>query len=153
MEFDAAEGFQSISSNGAIMNCVGAVDVYHFEINTPSKEEAGNVRNFFWGHYQSYGVNVQTVCDHQCRFTFIGVAGPGNMGNRDAVNVNSLGTVIESLPGLFCAIWDCAYTPAKQLVPIYRGDDARTPRNDNFNFYASQLRIRIKMAFGLFVKK
>jgi hypothetical protein len=41
--FEAAEGFQSISINGAIMNCVGAVEGYHLEINTPSKEEAGNV--------------------------------------------------------------------------------------------------------------
>jgi hypothetical protein len=41
--FVAAEGFESISSNGAIMNCVGVVDGYHLDINTPSKEDAGNV--------------------------------------------------------------------------------------------------------------
>jgi DDE superfamily endonuclease len=151
--FAAAEGFQSISTNGAIMNCVGVVDGYHLEINTPPKKDARNVRNYFSGHYQSYGINVQAVCDHQCRFTYIGVAGPGNMGDRDAVNVNSLGKMIESLPGLFCVIGDCAYTPTEHLVPIYRGDDARISRIDNFNFYASQLRIRIEMAFGLMVKK
>jgi hypothetical protein len=42
---EAAEGFQSISTNGAIFNCVGVVDGYHLEINTPSKTDAGNVRN------------------------------------------------------------------------------------------------------------
>ena len=33
------------------------------------------------GHYQAYGVNVQAACDHHCQFTFIGVAGPGVMGD------------------------------------------------------------------------
>jgi DDE superfamily endonuclease len=148
--FEAAEGFQSISTNGAIIYCVGVVDCYHLENNTPSKKDAGNVRNFFSGHFQSYGINVQAVCDHQCCFTYIGVAGPGNMEDRYAFNVNSLGENIESLPGLFCVIGDCAYMPTEHLVPIYRGDYARIRRND---FYASQLRIRIEMAFAKMVKK
>jgi hypothetical protein len=64
-----------------------------------------------------------------------------------------LGALIEKLPGLFCAIGDCAYTPTEHLVPIFTGDQAKYHKNDNFNFFASQLRIRIEMAFGLMVKK
>ena len=41
----------------------------------------------------------------------------------------------------------------KKMVPIYRGADATMARYDNFNFYASQLRIRIEMSFGLMTKK
>jgi ABC-type sugar transport system permease subunit len=44
----AAEGFQSVSMNDAIYNCVAAVDGYHLQIRTPSKKEAKNVRSFFW---------------------------------------------------------------------------------------------------------
>jgi DDE superfamily endonuclease len=151
--YEAAEGFQSISSNDAIINCVTVVDGYHLKIKTPAKSAIANTRSCFSGHYQSYGLNVQAACDHQCRFLCIGVAGPGNMGDRDAVNEIALGRLIESLPGKFCAIGDCAYTATEHLVPIFRGDLARLEIHDNFNFFASQLRIRIEMAFGLMVQK
>jgi DDE superfamily endonuclease len=149
----AAEGFAGISSNSAIDNCVSVVDGYHLEIITPTKKEVQNVKSFFSGHYQTYGVNVQASCDHHCRFTFLGVAGPGVMGDREAIYQVPLGRMIDALPHVYCVIGDCAYTPTEHLVPIYRGVNAAIPRNDNFNFYASQLRIRIEMAFGLLVKK
>ena len=50
------------------------------------------------------------------------------------------------------AIGDCVYTPNEHLVPIFRGNMAKISRNDNLNFFASQLRIRIEMTFGLMVK-
>jgi hypothetical protein len=149
----AAKGFEYISSNAAIVNCVAAVDGYHLQTDTPSSNEVANVRSFYSGHYQTYGVNVQAAVDHNCRFVFIGVAGPGVMGDREALNQVSIGDMIENLPGFYCVIGDCAYTPTEHMIPIYRGYHAKTERGDNFNFYASQLRIRIEMAFGLMVKK
>ena len=146
-------GFQSISQQGCIWNCIAVVDGYHLQIQTPSKKEARNVRSFFSGHYQTYGVNVQAACDHNCKFSFLGVAGPGVLGDCKAINQIRLGKLVEELPGLYCAIGDCAYTPTEHLVPIFRGKHALLPRNDNFNFFASQLQIRIEMAFGLMVKK
>ena len=98
-------------------------------------------------------MNVQAACDHNCRFSFIGVAGPGVLGDRKAVNQISLGKLVEQLPGLYCVIGDCAYTPTEHLVPTPCGQHALVAKNDNFNFFASQLRIRIEMAFGLMVKK
>jgi hypothetical protein len=74
-------------------------------------------------------------------------------GDRDAIDLVALGSLVKNLPGLYCVIADCAYTATEKLVPIFRGDMARIPRNDVFNFYASQLRIRIEMAFGLMVQK
>jgi hypothetical protein len=71
----AAEGFRSVSSGDAIVNCVSVVDGVLIRIVTPTKEEAKNVQSFFSGHYQAYGLNVQAAADHHCRFTFIGVAG------------------------------------------------------------------------------
>ncbi|KAI2489792.1 nuclease [Fragilaria crotonensis] len=149
----AALGFQSVSQGGCIWNCVAAVDGYHLQIQTPSKAEAKNVKSFFSGHYQTYGVNVQASCDSNCRFSFIGIAGPGVMGDREALTQVLLGRMVEQLPGMYCAIGDCACTPTEHLVPIFRGANALMQRNDNFNYFASQLRIRIEMAFGLMVKK
>jgi hypothetical protein len=150
---EAALGFQKISQNGCIWNCTSVVDGYHLAIQTPSKEEVGNVRSFFSGHYQTYGLNVQGACDAECRFQYIGVAGPGVMGDREALFEIELGNLIENLPGLYCAIMDCAYIPSEHCVPIFGGSQALNKKNDDFNFYASQLRIRIEMAFGLMVKK
>jgi hypothetical protein len=44
---------------------------------------------------------------------------------------------VKNLPGLYCVIADCAYTATEKLVPIFRGDMARIPRNDVFTFYAT----------------
>lgn len=149
----AASGFRSISSNDAIDTCVSVVDGYHLCIQTPSKKEAKNVRSFFSGHYQTYGVNVQSACDHHCRFTFMAVAGPGVMGDRNAIQYCPLHDLIEKLPGLYHVIGDCAYTATEHLIPIFGGVEATRLHNDSFNYFASQLRIRIEMAFGMMVQK
>jgi DDE superfamily endonuclease len=150
---DAAAGFRSISTSEAIDACVCVADGYHLQIRPPSKKEAGNIRSFYSGHYSSYGLNIQGACDHICRFVFLGVAAPGVVGDREALFQCPLGDMIESLPGLFFAVGDCAYTPAEHMVPIFGGSLATVPVNSNFNFYASQCRIRIEMAFGLMVQK
>jgi hypothetical protein len=149
----AAEGFRSVSAGDAIINCVSVVDGLLVRIATPSKKEAKNVRSFFSGHYQVYGINVQAACDHLCRFTFLGVAGPGVMSDREAIEQVPLHEIIENLPGTYCVIGDCAYRPTEHLVPIFGGASAQDPLNDNWNFYASQCRIRIEMAFGLMKQK
>jgi DDE superfamily endonuclease len=152
--FEAALGFKSICRNGCIKNCVSVIDGYHLQIQTPSKKVVKNVRSFFSGHYQTYGVNVQAACNLHCQFTFIGVAGPGVMGDQDAVKMCSLSKMIENLPGLYCVIGDCAYNSTEHLVSIYCGEAAKmSTQMDNCNFYANQLHIRIEMAFGLMINK
>jgi hypothetical protein len=149
----AAHQFSLISTNGIIDNCVGVLDGYHMEIAQPSASDVQNVSSFFSGHYKTHGLNIQACCDSNCRFTFIGVAGPGVMGDREAVERVALGELVRNLPGQFCCIADCAYTPSETMIPIFRSDNARLDKNDNFNFFASQLRIRIEMAFGLMINK
>jgi hypothetical protein len=36
---------------------------------------------------------------------------------------------------------------------MFRGAEAETTIDDNFNYYSSQIQIRIEMAFGLMFKK
>jgi hypothetical protein len=75
------------------------------------------------------------------------------MGDREAIEQVTLGQLVWDLPGQFCCIGDCAYTPSEKLIPIYRADLARYRKYDNFNFFASQLQIRVEMAFGVMVNK
>ena len=80
-QLDCATGFTSISTNHALWDCVAVLDGYHLQTITPSKKEEHNVQSYFSGHYQTYGVNIQAACDHNCHFLFIGIAGPGVMGD------------------------------------------------------------------------
>ena len=61
-----ASSFESISHTGIIANCVGVVDGYLLPIVTPRKKHAKNVRSYFSGHYQKYGINIQACCDANC---------------------------------------------------------------------------------------
>jgi DDE superfamily endonuclease len=75
------------------------------------------------------------------------------MNDNQAINEVDIGKLIGKLPFGFCVIGDAAYTATEHLVPMYYGADKHNPKYDNFNFYASQLRIRIEMAFGMMTKK
>ena len=145
----AVAGFASISTETAIKNCVGVIHGYLLRTRVPSKKEAGNVRAFFSGHYQCYGVNVQGIADHHSRFIYFSVASPGVTDDRDAVRHCGVGDLIESLPFGICVIGDSAYEPTEHMVSIYQGLEKLEPHKDNFNFYGSQCRIRIEMAFGI----
>lgn len=150
-----ANGFESKSHKGIIKNCIGAIDGYLLEISTPSRVEVGNVRSYYSGHYQCHGINIQVVCDHMCRFIFFAIAAPGNTNDNDAMKACGLDKKIEELGnlGYFCIIADAAYTASEQVVSIYSGADRTKAIYDNFNFFASQLRIRVEMALGLMTVK
>ena len=134
-------GFSSISTNHVMTERVAVLDGYHMEIATPPKNEVHNVKSYFSGHYKTYGINVQSACDHNCRFLFIAVGGPGVMGGREAIKESGLYDLVEKVPGVLYCVGDCAYTPTEHLIPIYGSDYATKPQYDNYNFYASQLRI------------
>ena len=148
-----AADFERISYAGIISNCVGVLDGYLLSIVTPPKKHAKNVRSYFSGHYQKYGINIQACCDAHCRFLFIGIGGPGVTSDRTAVKDSGLFDLVQSLPPGYICIGDCAYQPTESLVAIFGGNLALQKDNDNFNFFASQLRIRIEMAFGLMTRK
>jgi DDE superfamily endonuclease len=150
---EAACRFASISQGKVIVNCVSAIDGYLLHTEAPPKSVVGNVKSYFSGHYQQYGVDVQACCDHLSRFTYIAVAGPGVMNDNQAINDVDLAKLIGNLPFTYCVIGNAAYTATEHLVPMFYGADKQRPRYDNFNFYASQLRICIEMAFGMMQKK
>ena len=61
--------------------------------------------------------------------------------------------IIQNLPtGKFVA-GDNAYVCSEHLLTPFLGDEKREPQKDAYNFYLSQLRIRIKQAFGFMTTK
>jgi DDE superfamily endonuclease len=150
--------FKHVCNGGAIKNCVGAVGGYLLSINTPRKRDAANVKGFFSGHYQRYGINVQACCDCDCRFTYFSLSAPGSRNDRVAVRAEdengvSLHKLIEALPAHYVVIGDAAYKPSEKLIALYYGASKNEPLYDNFNYHASQCRIRIEMSFGLMTQK
>jgi DDE superfamily endonuclease len=83
-----AETFCNRSMGDAIVNCVGAADGYLLCIDVPSKQQAGNVRSYFSGHYKRYGINVQAVCDGNGIFSYFALSAPGSANDRVAIKEN-----------------------------------------------------------------
>lgn len=99
------------------------------------------------------GVNVQAVVDHLGRFTFIAVAAPGGQPDVNAIARTSLLALLARLPLGYFLVGDNAYAPSEGLVPVFGGNDRNIPANDDANFYMSQCRIRVEMAFGMMTNR
>jgi DDE superfamily endonuclease len=150
---DAAGQFQRISSNEAIKGCVACIDGYLLEIQTPSANETGNVKAYYSGHYSTYGINVQAACDHKSRFVSVCVASPGGVNDIAAFRKTTMSKLIQNLPIGKFVIGDCAYACSEHVLTPFSGNDRLEPKQDSYNFYISQLRIRIEMAFGLLTQR
>jgi DDE superfamily endonuclease len=129
-----AADFKEITYHEAINNCVSAIDGYLLSIITPSASEVGNVRSYFSDYYQAYGCNVQAACDSHIRISFIGLAGPGVMPDRDALKECELHDLIEKLPLGYVAIGDAAYTATEKLASIYYSDAGKITKYDSYNY-------------------
>lgn len=150
-----ANDFKDISGSGGILNgCVGVIDGFLLQTCTPSVSGSnGNVKAFFSGHYQCYGVNIQGICDSKCRFIFLASAAPGGCNDIVAYRRCGLQPMINSLPLGRYIIGDNAYVCSEHLLTPFSGNEKFEARKDAFNFYISQLRIRIEMAFGMMTNK
>ena len=150
----AVDAFSSRSSNKVLRGCIGALDGFLAKINCPSMEDCkNNADAYFSGHYQTHGINVQAVCDHKSRFIFFAVAAPGKTADQVAFKRTSLPAVLAKLPsGMYVAV-DAAYMLTETCMFPFTGSQRKDKDKDAFNFYLSQLRIQIEMAFGLMTNK
>jgi hypothetical protein len=150
---DASAGFESISSQEIMSGCIGVIDGWLCPIEVPPSTVVGNVRSYFSGHYQRYGLNIQAVTDHLGRFIFMAVAAPGSQGDINALARTSLPAILDTLQFGYFIIGDNAYGPSEHLVPVFGGTDRLDIDNDNANFYLSQCRIRVEMAFSMMTQR
>jgi len=149
------QGFQNVSSENLFRGCIGSIDGFFAPIQQPRVKDAkGNPMSFMSGHYGMFGLNCQAVCDARERFLFFGVVAPGKTNDNVAFEYCAhLKEIIQSLPyGLFL-VGDAAYTSNERMLTPMIGSQRLDPVNDAYNFYLSQVRIRIEMAFARLVTK
>jgi hypothetical protein len=149
----SASKFESLSSHGLINGCIGALDGWLCQIQVPSANEVTWVKSYFSGHYQCYGVNVQATCDAYCQFTSLSVICLGGTSDSKAFYASRVYNLVSHLPGGFFVVADNVYTLSPTLLIPCSGINKLNQSKDAFNFFLSQLHIRIEQGFGLLVMK
>ena len=147
--------FENISCDKLFHGCVGAIDGFFAPIQQPRVHEAnGNPMSYMSGHYGMFGLNCQAVCDAHERFLFFCVVASGKTNDNIAYEYcTHLKNVLQQLPyGLFL-VGDAAYSCSERMLTPMTGSQHLDPVNDAYNFYLSQVRIRIEMAFACLVRK
>jgi len=61
--------------------------------------------------------------------------------------------IFYSLPSGLSGLADAAYTLSENMLIPFVGSDRCDPSQDAFNYFLSQLHIRVEMAFGRLVRK
>lgn len=131
-------------------HAVGAIDGLFIRTHQPKAKEVGNVRTYWSGHKKAFGLNMQGVCDAQCRFIGFSCNTPGSTNDYVAYRHSFVYGLWPDLPSPFYYLGDCAYPLSPFCVTPYIGTTLSVA-DDAFNFYHSQLRITIERAFGIFV--
>ena len=150
---EAAAGFKRISSHGVMEGCVGAIDGLLVKIRTPSSKQVGHVKSFHSGHHKHCGINVQAICDANCRFSAVSAAAPGGTNDCAAIKETTFPQKINSLPLTAFVVGDNAHTCTEHLLTPFKGTNKNDHSKDCFNHHLSQCRIRIECAFGRLVGK
>ena len=132
---DTRRGFQTKSRHNVFTGCVGAVDGFFQKTKAPTKKEAGNVRSYYSGHYESYGLNCQATCDIRLKFLYFGVVAAGSTNDNIAYAMaEDLAKTIDSLPLGMHFVGDAAYTLSERLLIPYTGSQRENSNKDAFNF-------------------
>ena len=147
-------GFTQGSNQNLLHKCLGVLDGMLQPIHCPSISDCnGNQDGYFSGHYQTYGLNCQGMCDSWLRFTFFSIAAPGKVPDQVALERTYFHQILDAIPNFHYILGDAAYTLTNKVLTPFTGSQRNVPEHDSFNFHLSQLRIRIEMAFGRLVGK
>ena len=151
-----AAGFQKVSAAG-FNCCAGAIDGILIWITKPSEEQCEKVgcseAKFFCARKHKFGMNCQAICDVCGRFLDVSILYPGSTSDCLAFEGMALFTKLENCllaPGL-CFFGDNAYINCHFMATPFSGTAGGS--KDAYNFYHSQLRIRIECAFGILTSR
>ena len=170
-------------ARGLFTTVIGMVDGILIRTVSPSRRETKRRDDFRSGHKKQIGLNCQALCDSSLRFLFISVKAPGmtndiviamlflvtphpcdfvslllsvktpgKTNDLKAYRMSKLSELVENLPeGYWCG-GDNAYCNSEHLLVPFPGQNL-PQRMDSFNFFLSQLRVRIENAFALLVSR
>jgi hypothetical protein len=100
----------------------------------------------------AHGLNVQAICDSDGCFTSFGVVAPGKASDQVAFEQTSIHKRIMALPMGKYLVGNAAHQVSNVVLAPFTGSQGKDAGKDAFNFFLSQLRIRIEMAFGLLLQ-
>jgi hypothetical protein len=139
------------SSQGLMRGCVGAIDGYFVKTDQPCG--IADPVAYYSSHYESFGMNVQAVCNSRLEFIYFSVAAPGRCNDIIASQrCVDLQRRIDNLGNCFL-VGDNAYDLRDQLLIPFSGSQKNHPTRQIYNYFLSQLRVRIEQAFGLLTTK
>lgn len=150
---ELAGKWQDVSTAFGLLNgFVGAIDGWLPRTKRPAGVD--NPADYFSGHYQCYGLNVQAMCDPDLLFLYVAIAAPGKVNDIRAFGrCTDLLQWLEDLPHEYFIGGDNAYPLSRRVLIPFSGGQVHNETNRTYNFYLSQLRIRIEMAFGVLTQK
>jgi hypothetical protein len=147
-----AEGLYKASSAG-FRCCAGAIDGILIWVHKPSPKDCVDAGcssdKFLCGRKKKFGLNCQAVCDARGRIVDILILYPGSTLDCLTFKGMSLFQKLEDgilAPGL-CTFGNNAYLNTPYMATPYAAVSGGT--KDAYNFYYSQLRIRIECTFGM----
>lgn len=157
VQSDLARAFAKKSQAG-FQTCVAAIDGMLLWIERPRDrdcEEAGcGAKKFFCGRKHRFGLNLQGTCDVEGRFLDVDLHHPASTSDFLTFSTSKLYNKLET-PGFIklglCLFGDAAYVNNRYMATPYKSVSSGT--KDAYNFYQSQLRIKIECAFGMLVQR
>jgi hypothetical protein len=151
-----AHEFENVSEV-KFSNCGGAIDGILIWILKPSEEDANDAgcgrRNFFCGRKGKFGLNCQAVSDVRGRFLDISIGLPGASSDCIAFEGSDLYERLEGglLKNGLVLYGDNAYINTRYMATPF--PNVSSGSKDDYNFFQSQLRIRVECAFGQLVSR
>ena len=156
-----ASAFERISAAG-FPGCCGCIDGMLVWTHQPTAKDTANLavgcKQFFCGRKHKFGLNLQAVCDSHLRFLDISIIFGGSTSDTLAFELSHLKEKLTTpgflAPGLHL-FGDNAYINSPYLAtpfPNVRGS-AEHMTKDSYNYFHSNLRIKIECAFGVLVQR
>ena len=114
-----------------------------------------NDAHYHNNHKKIHALNVQAAVDHLLRFRYVCVAAPGRVNDGRAYwRCTSLRRWIRGLANEYAIAADNAYPLSNKILIPFKGSQmGNDPSKTAYNFFLSQLRIRVEMAFGRMTQK
>jgi len=107
----------------------------------------------YFNRKKQYALNMQGICDHERRFTYVAGGYPASVGDATVFN----GTAFFKRPNLFFSrpeeyiLADKAYRATRRCITPYKEPLASQERGGykEFNLQLAEARVRIEQTFGI----
>lgn len=139
-------GFERLAGSAAFARVVGSIDGCHIRIKPPSADA-----QCYFNRKLFHSIQLQGVCDHQCKFLDIFVGYPGSV--HDARVLKNSPIYVQKLypPEGFQILGDGGYPCTSEpiaLITPYR-EPVRNPVEARFNRHHAKARSVVERAFGI----